>query len=71
MFEIRTTSPLDARWEARDEELILAVGRESDLAGADAKRRYHMWYVLDFGEAQFLKAKLSAITKVNVTIREK
>lgn len=71
MFEVHAISPLDANWMAREDEMILAVGRQSDRSGSGTAARYYLWYVRDFGEAQFYKRKLSAITGVNVTIREK
>ncbi len=71
MFEVKTSSPLDDGWQARDVELYETAGRASDYSGAGQKRREHTWLVGSFQEALALRAKLEAVDRVTATVRER
>lgn len=75
MFDVRTLSPIDERWEERDAELILAVGCRSDARGTTTSKdgqhlREHVWYVATLRGALRYKKYLERVDKVLVTIKE-
>ncbi len=69
MFEVRTKSPFDDRWQERDREIRAAANRPGD-SGAGFGMRDHLFQCDTFEDATLLKGKLMQIPEVNVTIRE-
>lgn len=70
MFDVKTTSPLDDRWEETDRLLYTAAGRPSDENEADIKSRTHVWRVPTFPAATRLRKRLSRVRGVRAVIQE-
>jgi hypothetical protein len=74
-FEVRSNSPMDDDWLARDDAIIAAAGRKSSFSGsgvgeAECIGRDHGWYVATFEEAVALKQRLETVPFVTATFRE-
>lgn len=71
IFQIRTLSPLDDRWEARDELIETAAGRKADKSIAGGSVVEHLWFVRDFDEGQLMRKRLCLVVDVSATMSEK
>lgn len=74
-FEVRSKSPMDDEWEAREEEIALAAGNfgTSQWSGSgmyEGGMRDHGWLIETFEDAQELKRRLELVEGVTVTVRE-
>jgi hypothetical protein len=71
VFDVRSLSPLDDRWEARDAELTVAAGCRSNSSGTEGRFREHVWLMATLNQARRLRKYLLAVPGVmQVTIRE-
>jgi hypothetical protein len=77
MFLVTTISPIDERWEDRDQVQYAVAGRKSDSSQARTSDsgdyphiREHGWMVDTFAAAVDLRIQLALVSGVVATVRE-
>lgn len=71
MFLVKSYSPLDDRWEERDQEIFTVAGRRPlySMASSGGERE-HGWQCVTFDEAHKLRRTLETIDGVSAALSE-